>query len=139
MRYSRENFLLHQDFLNNEQCLANKVSLANYICLMLYFQNSLLTIAQYKSQKKLQLLRRTYLILCSRYLIFTSYCQDQQRKQRNKFFHTFKSTENGLHIKFKPYKPIEKPFSKTHAPDFGLMLDRNFQLLNLGSRTNTVQ
>jgi len=25
-----------------------------------------------------------------------------------------------------PLVPIEKPFSKTHAPMFGLMLDRNF-------------
>jgi len=25
-----------------------------------------------------------------------------------------------------PPVPIEKPFSKTHAPVFGLMLDRNF-------------
>jgi len=25
-----------------------------------------------------------------------------------------------------PPVPIEKPFSKTHAPMFGLMLDRNF-------------
>jgi len=34
--------------------------------------------------------------------------------------------KNGLHIKFHPPVPIEKPFSKTHAPVFGLMLDRNF-------------
>ena len=28
--------------------------------------------------------------------------------------------ENGLHIKSQPPDPIEKPFSKTHAPVFGL-------------------
>ena len=44
-----------------------------------------------------------------------------------------------LHIKSRPPVSIEKLFSKTHAPVFGLMLDGNFWLLNLGSRTNTVQ
>ena len=34
--------------------------------------------------------------------------------------------ENGLHIKSHPHIPIEKPFSKTHAPVFGLILDGNF-------------
>ena len=43
---------------------------------------------------------------------------------------TPKDIENGLHIKSNPRVSIEKPFSKTHAPVFGLMLDRNFQLLN---------
>jgi len=31
--------------------------------------------------------------------------------------------KNGLHIKSQPPVPIEKPFSKTHAPVFVLMLD----------------
>jgi len=31
-----------------------------------------------------------------------------------------------LHIKSLPHVPIEKPFSKTHAPEFGLMLGGNF-------------
>jgi hypothetical protein len=31
--------------------------------------------------------------------------------------------KNGLHIKSQPHVSIEKPFSKTHAPVFGLMLD----------------
>ena len=34
--------------------------------------------------------------------------------------------KNGLHIKSHPHVPIEKPFSKTHAPVFGLMLGGNF-------------
>jgi hypothetical protein len=34
--------------------------------------------------------------------------------------------KNGLRIKSHLPVPIEKPFSKTHAPMFGLMLDRNF-------------
>jgi hypothetical protein len=32
---------------------------------------------------------------------------------------------NGLHIKSHPLVSIEKPFPKTHAPVFGLMLDGN--------------
>ena len=31
-----------------------------------------------------------------------------------------------LHIKSHPPASIEKPFYKTHAPVFGLMLDGNF-------------
>jgi len=31
--------------------------------------------------------------------------------------------KNGLHIKSHPPISIEKPFPKTHAPEFGLMLD----------------
>jgi len=31
-----------------------------------------------------------------------------------------------LHTKSHPLIPIEKPFSKAHAPVIGLMLDRNF-------------
>jgi hypothetical protein len=38
----------------------------------------------------------------------------------------FKDTENVLNIKSHPHVSIEKPFSKTHAPVFGLMLDENF-------------
>ena len=34
--------------------------------------------------------------------------------------------KNGLHIKSHPPIPIEKPFSKAHAPVFGLILYRNF-------------
>ena len=34
--------------------------------------------------------------------------------------------KNGLHIKSQPPVSVEKPFSKTHAPVSGLMLDRNF-------------
>jgi hypothetical protein len=34
--------------------------------------------------------------------------------------------KNGLHIKYHPPVSIEKPFSKTHAPVFGLMLNGNF-------------
>jgi hypothetical protein len=34
--------------------------------------------------------------------------------------------KNGLYNKTHPLISIEKPFSKTHAPVFGLMLDRNF-------------
>jgi len=34
--------------------------------------------------------------------------------------------KNGLYIKYHLPVPIEKPFSKTHALLFGLMLDRNF-------------
>jgi hypothetical protein len=34
--------------------------------------------------------------------------------------------KNGLHIKSKPPFSIKKPFSKTHAPVFVLMLDGNF-------------
>jgi len=37
--------------------------------------------------------------------------------------------KNGLHIKSHPPVSIEKPFSKTHAPVFGLMLNENFMLL----------
>jgi hypothetical protein len=33
--------------------------------------------------------------------------------------------KNGLYIKSNPHVSIEKPFSKTHAPLFGLMLDGN--------------
>tara|TARA_B110000503_G_C7047287_1_gene370769 strand:- start:72 stop:194 length:123 start_codon:yes stop_codon:yes gene_type:complete len=36
---------------------------------------------------------------------------------------TPKDIENGLHIESNPPASIEKPFSKTHAPMFGLMLD----------------
>ena len=30
--------------------------------------------------------------------------------------------ENGLHIKFRPHIPIEKPISKTHALVFGIKM-----------------
>jgi len=34
--------------------------------------------------------------------------------------------KNGLYIKSHPPVSIEKTFSKTHAPVFGLMLNRSF-------------
>jgi len=34
--------------------------------------------------------------------------------------------KNGLNIKSQPHVSTEKPFSKTHAPVFGLMLNGNF-------------
>jgi len=34
--------------------------------------------------------------------------------------------KSGLHINSHPHVSTEKPFSKTHAPVFGLMLDGNF-------------
>ena len=36
---------------------------------------------------------------------------------------------NELHVKSHSPVPIEKPFSKTHAPDFVLMLDETFSFL----------
>tara|TARA_B100001063_G_scaffold198653_1_gene191275 strand:+ start:435 stop:590 length:156 start_codon:yes stop_codon:yes gene_type:complete len=39
---------------------------------------------------------------------------------------SFQDMENGLHIKSHTPVSIEKPLSKTHAPEFGLMLDINF-------------
>jgi len=34
--------------------------------------------------------------------------------------------KNGLHIKSHPPVLIEKPFSKTHALVFGIIMDRSF-------------
>ena len=34
--------------------------------------------------------------------------------------------KNGLHIKSHPQDPIEKPFSKTHAPVFGIRVPEKF-------------
>ena len=39
--------------------------------------------------------------------------------------------KNVLHIKSDPPVPIEKPFSKTHAPVFGIGVLEKFQLLDI--------